>query len=150
MAPFSKLMLLCGVLLLCLSCTSTAKKPAEPDAATSSSGHDGDYVDYAGEWAAFQSAMAKKDLDHINAFIQVESLTAQNLMDMCPPEFYPDLARTAYADLKETDYDGIGVKEYSYQETGVDEEGNEVGMGLFFYFQEKEEGLRLVGFLAAG
>lgn len=131
--------------------TDAAAKDSTAVAAASPAdlGHEGTYVDYSDDWGAFKSAIINKNLDGMKMYIQGD-IDPQNLLDMLSPESLSDMENTKYAQLKDSDYNGKKVKEWSYEESGVDEDGNEVGSGLFYYLEEQKEGLRLIGILAAG
>jgi hypothetical protein len=113
-------------------------------------GHEGTEVIYSDDWGAFKSAVMNRSTEGMEYYMKLEGTDAQNLLDMMDETVVNAMFETEYSKLKDSDYNGNKVKEWDYQETGVDDEGNEVGMGLFFYFQEQKEGLRLIGFLAAG
>ncbi|HEX2898704.1 MAG TPA: hypothetical protein VHS96_03185, partial [Bacteroidia bacterium] len=129
----------------------TAAKDSIASAAvgTADVGHEGTYVDYADDWGAFKSALINKNIDGMKMYMQSD-IDAQNILDMMSPEAILDMENTQYDQLKVSDYNGKAVKEWDFQESGVDEEGNEVGSGLFFYMEEQKEGLKMIGLLAAG
>jgi hypothetical protein len=133
--------------------TTTTETPKDSTASaavtTTDVGHEGTYVDYSDDWGAFKSAMINKNIDGMKMYMQSD-IDAQNILDMLSPEAITDMENTKYDQLKVSDYNGKAVKEWSFEESGVDEEGNEVGSGLFFYMEEQKEGLRLIGMLAAG
>lgn len=134
--------------------TTTTDAPAQDSTAAAAAttvdvGHEGTYVDYSDDWGAFKSAIINKNLDGMKMYMQAD-IDAQNLLDMMSPEALTDMEDTKYDQLKNSDYNGKKVKEWDFQESGVDEDGNEVGSGLFYYFEEQKEGLRLIGILAAG
>ena len=132
--------------------TTDAAKDSTAIAAAASPadvGHEGTYVDYSDDWGAFKSALINKNLDGMKMYMQ-NDIDPQNLLDMMSPEAITDMENTKYDQLKDSDYNGKKVKEWSFEESGVDEDGNEVGSGLFYYFEEQKDGLRLIGLLAAG
>lgn len=137
----------------CKSGTTPAADPTTPPVAAAAGaadlGHEGTYVDYSDDWGAFKSAVINKNIDGMKMYIKGDT-DPQNLLDMMDADAVADMENTTYKQLKDTDYNGIKVKEWSYEVSGVDEEGNEVGSGLFYYFEEQKEGLRLIGILAAG
>jgi hypothetical protein len=154
-AVLSVCLLACG-LAACNAGTTpsdatTTPPPAAAAAATSEAdlGHEGTYVDYSDDWGAFKSAIINKNLDGMKMYME-NDLDPQNLLDMMAPEALTDMENTSYKQLKDSDYNGKKVKEWDFQESGVDEDGNEVGTGLFYYLEEQKEGLRLIGILAAG
>ncbi|MCB9232071.1 MAG: hypothetical protein H6581_10430 [Bacteroidia bacterium] len=109
-----------------------------------------DLSQYINDWSDFKTAYERKDVKGLQALISGDEIDAQNLLDMSSPEVVVAMGGTDYDLLKDSDYNGIRVKEFGYEETGYDDEGNEMGMALFFYFEEQEQGLRLIGYLAAG
>jgi hypothetical protein len=147
--------LLAWGLTACKPATTTTTDAATNDATAAAAaspadlGHEGTYVDYSDDWGAFKSAIVNKNLDGMKMYIQGD-IDPQNLLDMLSPESLTDMENTKYDQLKNSDYNGKKVKEWSFEESGVDDEGNEVGSGLFYYLEEQKEGLRLIGILAAG
>ncbi len=139
----------------CNSAATTATDAAAKDstavaaASPADVGHEGTYVDFADDWGAFRSAVVNKSVEGMAMYV-IADIDPQNLLDMMGPEAITDMQNTEYKQLKDSDYNGKKVKEWDFQESGVDEDGNEVGSGLFYYFEEQKEGLRLIGILAAG
>jgi hypothetical protein len=139
----------------CNSATTTTTETTNKDsvasaaATTTDVGHEGTYVDYSDDWMAFKSAVINKNIDGMKMYMQSD-IDPQNILDMMDAEAIADMENTSYQQLKVSDYNGKAVKEWDYQVSGVDEEGNEVGSGLFFYMEEQKEGLKMIGILAAG
>ena len=139
----------------CNSATTTTTEAAAKDSVASAAvssadvGHEGTYVDYSDDWMAFKSAVINKNIDGMKKYMESD-IDAQNILDMMNAKAIEDMENTSYDQLKVSDYNGKAVKEWDFQESGVDEEGNEVGSGLFFYMEEQKEGLKMIGLLAAG
>ena len=107
-------------------------------------------VDYAKDWEDFKAAVIKKDLKGVEKFFKNDELSAQGLVDLVFPDVEAALKKTTYSDLKDGDYDGTPVIQFIYEESGMDEEGNEMGMAIYFYFTKPAEGLRMIAYSAAG
>lgn len=107
-------------------------------------------VSYEADWNAFKIAVADHDVERMNAFMKIEGVDGQHILEMMPPEAHAAMEKTTYSELKDEEWEGKKVKEFLYEESSMDEDGNEMGMALFYYFEEQAEGLRMVGYLAAG
>ena len=110
-------------------------------------------VDYAAEWEAFKTAIEAGDNATIEGFIAEDATpdaTADNVMGFATPEVQAAMKEYPYEKLGDVEFMERQAKEFTYQESSVDEEGNTWESAIFFYFQEQEEGLKLIGILAAG
>ena len=128
--------------------TEVADKPDMPD--EPDLGHEGTEVIYSDDWGAFKSAVANESAEGMKYYMKLDDETADLLIGMITTEIADAMSKIPYDQLKDTKWEEKDVKEYVYMESGVDEEGNDTGMALYFYFQEQEEGLRLIGYMAAG
>lgn len=144
----------CCVALLLAGCSSSAESGTESDPETTSEVTSEPEVTptavYAEDWGKFRAALSDRDKATVNGLMEIEGVTADDLLILVNEEVTDVMFNTSYDRLTEADWEGTKAKEFAYEETSLDEEGNEMGMALFFYFEERAEGLMLIGFLAAG
>lgn len=106
---------------------------------------------YASDWNAFASAVVNNDLTSMKKYIDADHIDAEQLLGMLREDWVlTTLEVTTYEELG----DNADMFDYEVKEFGAyisDEVDGEVyESGLYLYFQKKEEGLRLVEYLAAG
>ena len=66
------------------------------------------------------------------------------------PNLIKALKATKYEDLKSEEQNGEQVLTFYYEETGTDDEGNEVGMSISIYLHQGDPNLKIWYVLAAG
>lgn len=105
---------------------------------------------YESDWKLFQKSIATNDYGAIEKMMAIEGTNFESISYAFDDSLKKKLAATPYDKLEESDFEGIPVKEFSFEESSINDEGHEVGSAIFLYFQETESGLKLVNFLAAG
>ncbi|UKN03687.1 hypothetical protein K6119_09195 [Paracrocinitomix mangrovi] len=124
---------------------------SENNAKTVAESYQGGYH-YDLEWEAFKEAVYAKNADDLNYFLpEGSAYTADEILMLCGEDYVINaMKKTTYEKLGDSEYNGNYAKEFSATVSGTDEEGNEYESGIFLYFEEGLEGLRLVNVLAAG
>lgn len=130
--------------------TDTASQTVDPNPVD-----DGGVVSryqYDKEWDLLKEALLNKDKEGIAAFVKNtdEVDIDMLLMVMDNEPFMNQLKTTTFADLQVEDTDKGVQLSFHAEETGMDDEGNEVGSAITIYFIQGEPSLELVHFIAAG
>lgn len=103
------------------------------------------------DWDVFKEAVLNNDIQGVSAFAGSDEVDAETLIMLLSDDFYKEkLKNTSYEDLNTVDQDGEMMLEFSASETGVDEDGNEVGSAVMIYFSQGDPSLVLEYYLAAG
>ncbi|MFT4600129.1 MAG: hypothetical protein ACI857_000299 [Arenicella sp.] len=102
-------------------------------------------------WNMFKEYVLTKNVKEIEGlFAEDAELDAENVIELCSQEWcWQVMQETDYEDFVDSDYDGTPVKEFSVEET-FETDGEEYGSATFLYFEERTDGLKLIGILAAG
>jgi hypothetical protein len=110
-----------------------------------------DMAIYAKDWEKFKTAVANNDMKGVSAFASSDEVDAETLLMVLSVEPYISaLAGTKFEDMKVNNLDEGRAFEFYAEETGVDDEGNEVGSSVTIYFTLGDNGLELDYFIAAG
>lgn len=111
----------------------------------------GESSGYASDWSMFRSAVQDNSLNDFNSFMGSDVSDPEGLLSMLREEWVLSaLVETPYEDLTISDYNGTEVKEFSATVEGSDDEGNTYESGVYLYFEEAPDGLKLVNVLMAG
>ena len=103
------------------------------------------------DWNTFKEAVFNKDVIGMSSYAGSDEIDSEELLMFLSDEPYLDiLENTTYEDLKVVEQDGEAMLEFSASETGVDEDGNEVGSAVMLYFSQGDPSLVLEYYLVAG
>jgi hypothetical protein len=103
------------------------------------------------DWEAFKEAVVNKDIQGMSAFAGSDEIDSEELLMLLSAEPYLEAIKNAtYEDLKTVDQDGEILLEFSAEESGVDEDGNELESAVMLYFSQGDPSLVLEYYLAAG
>ena len=112
---------------------------------------------WEGYWIKFQMAVANNDKEAIAEMTEFGNLLSRSDFDdyydiYFSQEMKEIIANTKAADVPLVD-DAMEFPEgrvISHEETGYDEEGNEMGSAIMLYFGKKDDAFKLLMFFAAG
>lgn len=106
---------------------------------------------YDQDWESIKEALISKDAAKIQDWIHEDKVKADDLTWMISdPNLVKALKATKYEDLKSEEQNGEQVLTFYYEETGTDDEGNEVGMSISIYLHQGDPNLKIWYVLAAG
>lgn len=105
---------------------------------------------YDKDWEMIKEALIAKDAEKLQDWISGD-LKAEHVIDVLFGEdIINAIKKTKYEDLKTEDYGGESYLAFVYEESDIDEEGNEVGMAIFIYLEQGDPSLKIKQYLAAG
>ncbi|MCB9224995.1 MAG: hypothetical protein R2780_05155 [Crocinitomicaceae bacterium] len=105
------------------------------------------------EWEAFKEAIYAKNAEDLKIFFPEEGIgiDAETLLSMCSEDYViEEMKKTPYDKLGDSEYNGNYAKEFGASVSYTDEDDNTYESGLYLYFEEGLNGLKLVNVLAAG
>lgn len=106
---------------------------------------------YDKDWEIIKSAILNKDAAKIQDWIVGDKVNSEDIIMLFSEKQVLDhLKNTSYKDLVPSEQEGEVMLEYAYQETAIDEDGNEVGMAIFIYLEQGDPNLGIRLLLAAG
>ena len=150
MLSFSLLLASCGATAEPTEATETIT--TNPDTVQTEENFDiGESSGYASDWGLFRGAVSENNLEDFKLFMGADISDPESLLMSLQEEWVlTKLVETPYEDLTVSDYNGTPVKEFSASVEGSDDEGNIYESGIYLYFEEGPEGLKLVNVLMAG
>lgn len=111
----------------------------------------GESSGYASDWGLFRGAVTENNLEDFKLFMGADISDPESLLMSLQEDWvFTKLVATPYEDLTVSDYNGTPVKEFAASVEGSDEEGNIYESGIYLYFEEAADGLKLVNVLMAG
>lgn len=108
---------------------------------------------YDQDWDIIKEAILNKDVAAVKDWTGENDVDVQLLIDMlhADPEMIDILKGLTYDDMETVEgADGAVELEMAISVTGVNDEGHEVGSGIFLYFEQGDPSLTLLRYLAAG
>lgn len=134
------------------STESTATSDTKPDTVQTEENFDiGESSGYASDWGLFRGAVSENNLEDFKFFMGADISDPESLLMSLQEEWVlTKLVETPYEDLTVSDYNGTPVKQFSASIEGSDDEGNIYESGIYLYFEEGPDGLKLVNVLMAG
>lgn len=147
---FTTLLVSCGSTTE--STESTATTETKPDTIQTQENFDiGESSGYASDWGLFRGAVSDNNLEDFKLFMGADISDPESLLMSLQEEWVlTKLVETPYENLTVSDYNGTPVKEFSASVEGSDDEGNIYESGIYLYFEESPDGLKLVNVLMAG
>ncbi|MFT5859379.1 MAG: hypothetical protein ACI865_001480 [Flavobacteriaceae bacterium] len=106
--------------------------------------------EYEKGWEAFKMAVTNGDNAGISSMTRSKDVDVGMLMLVLSPKMLDQLKATSFRDLIATDANGTDQLEFHAEETGIDEDGNEIGSAIMIYFSKGDNKLVLDDFIAAG
>lgn len=106
---------------------------------------------YDQDWEMIKEALISQDANKIKDWIHEDKVKADDLTWMfSDPNLIKAMKATKYKDLKTEEQNGEMVLTFYYEETGTDDEGNEVGMSISLYLHQGDPNLKIWYVIAAG
>jgi hypothetical protein len=106
---------------------------------------------YEKDWRNFKIAIADKDEPAIGYFLDTDAIDVAELLRLFSDEAFAQiLENTNYDGLVDSEWETRPVKEFRADSGFTDEDGNTYESAIFLYFEEQDQGLKLVNFLMAG
>lgn len=105
---------------------------------------------YDKDWEIIKTAIIKKDIEGIKDWLNPE-VDAENFIETCQSDFFLKAIKKAkYEDLKVVEKDGETFLVFSASETGVAEDGQEIGSAIEINMLQGEPSLKIESMNAAG
>ena len=119
-------------------------EPAEKEAVQSKYNYDKD-------WEIIKTQIVAKNQSEVSDWIRGSKLSAEDvLMIFSDPNVLKALKNTSYKDLKTETIDGEVYLKFYYEETAINEDGDEVGMSVTMYMFQGDPNFQIDDILAAG
>lgn len=140
---------LLSIFFIQCSGSDSHEESIEVDSTTSTISVVYDENDYATDWVNFVEAVKTNDTTAIDQMNET-AVESAHILALCSENWVIDqLNATNYHDIIEVDYNGELLKEFAADDI-AEIDGVEYGAGLYLYFKETPNGLKLVDYLSAG
>lgn len=107
---------------------------------------------YDKDWENIKKAIIEGDEKELQNWISGDGLSANDVIFMfkMDKEALNALKKTSYKELESTEMEGETLLEFSFSQSGKDDEGNTYESALFLYLKQGDPNLTVHNILAAG